>query len=194
QFLQCRRIGDRQLAGVVDAHVGGRFSLLRGPILRQRSRGRRAFFVADQHLRGSEARPDHLEQRRVVSAPRPDQHHFARLVEQEIGRQQHLAQRGRRAGEQGPEALQERLGLLAIFRLAGDRLEPQQRQRGDGISRRLRPVVGGLLARQQLLVIGGGAEEAAVGIGEALRQRIVQSAGGLQPARCSGYFVYIEKR
>src|SRR5439155_20067183 len=157
-----------------------RLAIHRGTVAREW--GGSTLFVAHQHLRRSKALPNLVEKRLVAALRGPDQDDLSRFGEQEVERQQHLSQRGRRASEQGTERGDQLLGLLPVRRLAGQSLEPQQRQRRYGISGRLRAIVSGLLPRQQRLVIVRRAEESALRVREASREHLVQRARSRQPA------------
>ena len=59
--------------------------------------------MPEEHLPGCEPSSDDIEQLPVVPLLWPHQHDLARLGEEEVDRQQHLAERSGRAGEQRPE-------------------------------------------------------------------------------------------
>jgi hypothetical protein len=85
-------------------------------------------------------------------------------------------------------------GLLVAV-LAGQRGEPQQPERGRRLPGRDRVVLDVLAARDQLLVVGGGREEAAVlGVGEALDDRVGERASLGEPARVERRLVERDQR
>ncbi len=73
---------------------------------------------------------------------------------------------------------------LLVARLAGERGEPQQPERGGRAAGRDRRVLELLAAGDQRLVVGGGGEEAAaLGVGEALEDLVGERARLGEPAR-----------
>src|SRR5207244_1087437 len=102
---------------------------------------RRAGDGRDQHAAGKEPLAEAGEEGRELRARlRGDQHDLAWLVEQEVGGEQHLGQRRRVLVEGLAESLEGALGALAVAALAGQRLEPQERERVDGVARGLSAV------------------------------------------------------
>ena len=79
--------------------------------------------------------------------------------------------------------------------LAGQRGEPQQPERGRRAARGDRRVLEVLAPRDELLVVVGGREEAALlGVGEALDDRVGERARLAEPARLEGRLVEVQQR
>ena len=113
-----------------------------------------------------------------------DQGHLLGWREVEVDRPEEVGEGlGVFAGRLGEEA-EDALGLLLVGALAGQGGEAQQAEGGGGVARGDR-VVADLLAAgdQRFVVVGGGEEAAALGVGEAGEQGVGELAGALEPAR-----------
>ena len=120
-----------------------------------------------------------LPGRREVEVERP----------QQVG--EGLGVAGGRAGEEAQHAL--RLALVGA--LAGQRREAQQAERRGAVARRDRVVADLLAARDQLLVVAGGREEAAaLAVAEALDRRLGQRPRLVEPALLEGRLIQGEQR
>ena len=143
---------------------------------------------------GQETPAEHVDEGGILAAARADQNDLLRVGEREVDREEHLAQRPRRSGEERAEAAQDPFRGLAPAGLAGDRLQPQEGQRRHRVAGRLRSVVARLLAREQLFAVFRGAEIAAVrAVGEARLELLVQGARLAQPARLARRLVQVHE-
>src|SRR3954454_13209189 len=171
------------------AHVGGGAAADGLAALEQRNAVRVA---AGEHHVGAEAAAHDALERLAIG---PDQRHLAHRGDVEVDRLQEMAERLRMlGGERGqqPDGAERRL-FVAV--LAGERRQPQQAERGRRLTGGDRVVLDVLAARDQLLVVLGGREEAAVlRVREALDDRVGERPRLGEPARVERRLVERDQR